>query len=177
MSKYQPDYRLTPKELLVALINNDNGTYYNLNEVSFGTPKELIGDPSNKGTVIDLAFAYPPLPQSFEEYKYDRIILSVIFETVLKDPSRRRYGFEFYKDTHGDFLTTKFIEYVETSFGFTIHNLGTDFKLEPLADKYHGVLLTPSQTNIGYVDYAIIPLLPPLVDRVINNNNLSFAIA
>lgn len=171
MSKYQPDYRLTPKELLVALVNYDNGTFYQLDEVSFGEIDKLTNDEDGKDTAIKLAFAYPPLPQTYEQYKYNRIRLRVIFERVLKDPSRRKYGVEFY-DANGELLSDEFVNYIESAFGFKIHNLGVDFKLEPLADKLSGVLLTPDLLNLSYQEEVIIPLLPPLVDRVVNNTDL-----
>jgi hypothetical protein len=171
MSKYQPDYRLTPKELLVALVNYDNGSYYQLDDVVFGELNKLTNDKDGRDTSIQLAFKMPPLPQTLETYKYNRIKMTVIFESVLKDPDRRRYGVDFY-DTDGELKVNDFITYLKESFGFTLHNLDVDFRLAPLAEKEAGVMITPDLLNLSYQESVVIPLLPPLKSRVLINTDL-----
>lgn len=163
--KYKPDYRLSPKELLVALVNYDNGSFYHIDDVIFGQLKELTNDPDERDTSIELSFKQPPLPQEFHEYKYNRIRMSIIFTEIFKDGERFLYAKDIYDDS-GVLDTDTFLSYLYNSLGFKLHNLGSDFEVYPLPEWDRGVVIKPHQLNYSYIEEAIIPVLPTMKRRV-----------
>lgn len=162
MDNHKPNYLLDTWELLLSLINFDNGTKYELGDVTFGRMKSLEGD--IKDTEIEVTFNTPPLNKSPKLYKYDRIHLDIIFSRVLLDTAK--YGLaSALKDEEGKYDPTKVVSFLLDTYHFNAREI--DFQFEVRESKsVLGFYLIALPNNVAYRGSVFIPLEHTLAERV-----------
>lgn len=163
MDNHKPNYLLDTWEMLLSLINFDNGTQYELGDVTFGRLKSLEGDV--KDTEIEVTFNKPPLNKSPKLYKYDRIHLDIIFSRVLLDTSKHGLA-RALKDEEGRYSPKLVIDFLLNTYEFNAREIDFQFEIRESKGEL-GFYLIALPNNVSYQGSVFIPLNPTLEERII----------
>lgn len=126
MSSYRIDYRKSPKENVVGIINAKNNKKYPVERMAFYDAVDDFSQPGADTKIkIDLLGNGTDTPDEYVEFCYARIQLRDVFKNV--DLERLDKVLPSRVIVNGNVVIQEFIEEVERRFGFYLDEKGYDF--------------------------------------------------